>query len=297
MTFQLIRRCTYAALLLSLVSVGTCHGAATGPMASKTAMMLATGQMITPMAAAGTHQQPLNPRFTKYPDFVAGNAVSSQLSPDGKTLAVLTAGQNSLFNADGNVDEAASTQFLFMFDVGRPHQAAPKLRQVIQQRNAHLGLVFAPGGQTLYAAGGVDDQVYVYAKSRLGWNSKGVIQLSHQRKGVGIKVEPNASGLGISADGKTLIVANNYNDSISVIDTATERVRYEHDLRPFFLHNEGVDGGVGGSFPVAVAVRETDWSTYLQTAIARWSLSTSRLPFTGDSSSALPWTETRSEWS
>jgi hypothetical protein len=41
------------------------------------------------------------------------------------------------------------------------------------------------------------------------------------------------AGLAISADGKTLVAANNYNDSISVIDTATATVRYEYDLRPF----------------------------------------------------------------
>ena len=63
------------------------------------------------------------------------------------------------------------------------------------------------------------------------------------------------AGLAISADGTTLVVANNYNDSISVIDTATGTVRYEHDLRPFFANNEGHNGGVGGTFPFAVVVK------------------------------------------
>src|SRR5262249_54965630 len=63
-------------------------------------------------------------------------------------------------------------------------------------------------------------------------------------------------GLGISPNGKTLVVANNYNDSISVIDTATGMVRYEHDLRPFAPGNEGTDGAAGGTFPVAVAVTD-----------------------------------------
>ena len=39
------------------------------------------------------------PGLPAYPDFVAGEAVRSQLSPDGKTLAVLCAGQNSLYQA------------------------------------------------------------------------------------------------------------------------------------------------------------------------------------------------------
>jgi DNA-binding beta-propeller fold protein YncE len=50
-------------------------------------------------------------------------------------------------------------------------------------------------------------------------------------------------------------VANNYNDSISVIDTASGVVRYEHDLRPYVPANEGKPGGVGGTFPFGVVVK------------------------------------------
>ena len=78
----------------------------------------------------------------------------------------------------------------------------------------------------------------------------------HNKLGIGISVQPNASGLGISADGKTLVVANNYNDSISVIDTATYTVRYEHDLRPFFSGNEGTSGVAGGEYPLAVVIKD-----------------------------------------
>jgi len=60
----------------------------------------------------------------------------------------------------------------------------------------------------------------------------------------------------MSQDGKTLVVVNNYNDSISVIDTAAGSVRYEHDLRPFFSGNEGKPGGVGGTFPFAVTIKD-----------------------------------------
>src|SRR5262249_19692731 len=55
--------------------------------------------------------------------------------------------------------------------------------------------------------------------------------------------------------GKMLVVANNYNDSITVIDTATNTVRYEHDLRPYFANNEGAAGGTGGTFPFGVVVK------------------------------------------
>ena len=62
-------------------------------------MQLATGQLITPTAPRGAVQQFLNPGLAAYPDFVAGEAVRSQLSPDGTTLAVICAGQNSLVQA------------------------------------------------------------------------------------------------------------------------------------------------------------------------------------------------------
>src|SRR5262249_51781810 len=48
------------------------------------------------------------------------------------------------------------------------------------------------------------------------------------------------------------------NDSISVIDTATRLVRYEHDLRPFFANNEGHSAGTGGTFPFGVVVKGND---------------------------------------
>jgi len=125
---------------------------------------LATGQYITPAAVRGAKQQLLNPGLPAYPNFIAGEAVRSQLSPDGRTLAVLCAGQNSLYAPDGTVDTAASTQFIFLYDVGGAHRDAPLLLQVLRQTNAHVGLAFSPDGGTLYAAGGRDDAIYAYVK-------------------------------------------------------------------------------------------------------------------------------------
>ena len=195
--------------------------------AQTSATQLATGQYITPTAIAGAVQQALNPGLPAYPNFVAGEAVKSQLSPDGATLAIICAGQNSLDNAAGSLDVANSTQYIFLYNVAGTNKAKPALTQVIRQTNAHVGLVFSPDGNTLYAAGGNDDAVYVYTKSGGTFITPGMqIPLGHflpgatgsaRNKGIGLGVQPNASGLGISADGKTLVVANNYNDSISVL--------------------------------------------------------------------------------
>jgi YVTN family beta-propeller protein len=226
--------------------------------------VLPSGHTVTPVAVANAVQQNLNPGLSAYPDFVAGQAVRSALSPDGSTLAVITAGHNSLYKADGTVDVPNSTQYIFIYDVRGDKKTSPALAQVLKQTNAHVGLVFSPDGNTLYATGGSDDAVYVYTRGNDGFSGGGAIPLGHfppgvtgtaRQKGLGIRVQPNAAGLDVSADGKTLVVANNYNDSISVIDTGSRRVRYEHDLRPFAPGNEGRSGLPGGTYPFAVVMK------------------------------------------
>src|SRR5262245_35201004 len=174
---------------------------------------LATGQFVTPTALSDSVQQFLNPNLAAYPNFVAGEAVRSQLSPDGTTLAVITAGQNSLYKPDGTVDVPNSTQFIFLYDVTGAHKARPELKQVLKQTNAHVGLVFSPDGNTLYAAGGNDDVVYVYSRSGGMFSPAAPIRLGHfaagatgpdRNKGLGLGVQPNASGMDVSADGQTL---------------------------------------------------------------------------------------------
>jgi YVTN family beta-propeller protein len=221
------------------------------------------GLYITPTALANAVQQPLNPGLINYPNFVAGEAVKAVVSPDGKTLAILTAGMNSLYDTSGNVDKTASTQFLFLYDISGANETNPVLKQVIQQLNAHVGLVWAPNSQTLYASGGCDDAVYAYSNNGTSFSLSNKISLGHapsgcvsntaNRTGLGLGVEPNVAGLAITADGKTLVAANNYNDSISVIDTASGTVRYEYDLRPFATSG-APNGTKGGTFPYAVVL-------------------------------------------
>src|SRR2546429_8537023 len=114
---------------------------------------------ITPTALPNAAQQELNPGLKNYPNFVAGEAVKAVVSPDGKTLAILTAGMNSLYvpnpnpnpdpsNPVATIDTGASTQFLFLYDISSAKQSKPALKQVIQQLNAHAGLVWAPDSHT-----------------------------------------------------------------------------------------------------------------------------------------------------
>jgi hypothetical protein len=206
----------------------------------------------------------LNPGLANYPSYVAGEAVKVAVSPNGKALAILTAGMNSLYDSTGTIDTAASTQFLFLYDISGANKTNPVLKQVIQQLNAHVGLVWSPDSQTIYAAGGCDDAVYAYGNTGTSFALKATIRLGHapngcvsnaaNRTGLGLGVEPNVAGLAVSADGRTLVAANNYNDSISVIDTTAGTVRYEYDLRPF--STSGAPGGTkGGTFPYAVVLK------------------------------------------
>src|SRR4029077_1219203 len=94
------------------------------------------------------------------------------------------------------------------------------------------------------------------SKIRLGHAPGGCVSNAANRTGLGLGVEPNVAGLAISADGKTIVAANNYNDSISVIDTATGTVRYEYDLRPF-ASSGAPNGTKGGTFPYSAVLNGT----------------------------------------
>ena len=110
---------------------------------------LPSGHYITPAAINDAVQTNLNPGLPAYPDFVAGMAVRSRLSPDGQTLAILTAGQNSLYKPDGTVDVLNSTQFIFLYDVF----AGPGMAKA----SSGLGVLLQPSrkaGELLLSAGG-----------------------------------------------------------------------------------------------------------------------------------------------
>ncbi len=212
---------------------------------------LPTGQFVTPTFITGANQQFLNPGLANYPDYVAGIASRSVVSPDGSTLLIITNGYNLLFTPAGAQDPAGSNQYVFVYDISGAHKAVPALRQVIPVTNIYQGVVWA-GSKRFYVSGGVDDVVRAYDLTGTSFVNTATIPLNHNRTGIGFSVSPNAAGLALSGDGSQLVVANMFNDSISVIATATNTVSYEYDLRPF--HTSGQDGVAGGEQPYFVAV-------------------------------------------
>lgn len=206
-----------------------------------------TGQAITPTAAAGAIFQPLNPDLPDAPGFTAGQASAVALSPDGRTLLVLTSGFNRMLGADGKAIPSQSSEYVFVYDVSGD---APAKRQVIRVPDTFIGIAWAPAGDRFFVSGGVDDDVLEFTGAAGGFAKARTFPLGH-KAGLGLQVKPEAAGLAVSPDGRRLLVANVQNDSVSLIDLATGRTS-ELDLRPG-LHDPKRKGAMGGTFPRAVA--------------------------------------------
>ena len=215
---------------------------------------LPTGQQVTPLLPPAATFAALKPGLEKHPELEVGGAVTEVLSPDGATLAVLTTGFNKWDDAvTGKDDPDRQGEYVFLFGVagGRAVQ-----KQVLQVPNTWAGIAFSPDGNALYVSGGVDDNVHAFARSGDRWAEQGdPIKLGHAA-GVGPKIKPVAAGLAVTADGRALVVANMYNDSIAIVDLSSRAVAAELDLRPG--KSGGRSGEPGGNYPYWVAIRGND---------------------------------------
>ncbi|MGA0602298.1 hypothetical protein ACO2Q3_16440 [Caulobacter sp. KR2-114] len=236
-----------AALAVTASGPGMAAGHRRPPAAAAAPQIVATGQAITPLAAPGAVFQALNPHLPDAPDFTAGQASAMALSPDGRTLAILTSGYNRRFGADGKTIASQSNEYVFLFDVAGP---APVQRQALTLPNSFLGLAWARDGGALYASGGVDDRVQEFRGPVGDMRASRTFDLGHAA-GLGLDVKPEAAGLAVSPDGRRLLVANLQNASVSLVDLASGAV-VEQDLRPGRI-DPARAGKPGGSFPRAVA--------------------------------------------
>jgi len=243
-----------AAILLSSLAAGLAPAAA--PLHAQT--VLPTGQRLTPEVARGAIFQPLNPDLPGLPAFTAGQASAVALSPDRRTLLILTSGFNRNEGADGRRVAALSNEYVFVYDVSG---AAPVKRQVLQIPNTFLGIAWAPSGRRFYVSAGVDDAVLEYEAADQGYRPARRFALGHSA-GLGLQVKPSAAGLGVSPDGRWLLAANLQNESVSLIDLTAGKVASELDLRPGKL-DPAKQGVSGGGYPLAVA-----WTSDRQAFVA-----------------------------
>jgi DNA-binding beta-propeller fold protein YncE len=264
------------------------------------------GQQITPLAPLGSRFESLNPDLADNPNWLAGHAVTTVVSPDKKTLLVLTSGYNRVYRTDSVLDVfgtyfnwAESTEYVFIYDISL---GTPIKKQVVKVPNTYHGIVFDPSGTAFYVSNGMGDfpfdssgnivttfqaaanvpgdSVHIFMLNALtgiwGEQSGTALALSHPT-GNGLDVEPSdgtllppnervavspcAAGLAISQDGKTLVVANYFNDSISIFKGGLgnwtrqqpNSSQPDFDLRPG--KSGGVSGTPGGEYPFWVVVK------------------------------------------
>jgi DNA-binding beta-propeller fold protein YncE len=205
-------------------------------------------QTITPLAPAGSQFQQLNPDLADNPAWLATHAATTVVSPDGGTLLVLTSGYNRVFDQGSNsltsFEPSDSNEYVFVYDIS---SGAPIKKQVLQVPITYFGIAWDPTSTStnahFYVSGCSYDDVHVFsndgpaglwAEDNLVESSTGVkvpISLGHTT-GVGLNVVPPvgsvpvnsqvfvypcAAGVALSKTGKTMVVANYYNDSISVL--------------------------------------------------------------------------------
>ena len=210
--------------------------------------LLPTGQAITPRAAPGARFSPLVSEVGPHPDYVADGASAIAVSPDGREMLVLTSGFNLYHGQDEKLVPEQSTQYVFRYSIGA--KGAVRL-QTLQVKNSFGGIAWKPDGKGFIVGGGVDDAVYLFTRDGSRFEASGKIPLGH-KKGLGAEVQPQAAGVAVSPDGRRALVANYYNDSVSLIDLAREKVVAEQDLRPGKI-DPAQSGVPGGEFPFAVA--------------------------------------------
>ena len=214
-----------------------------------------SGLRITPTAATGARFSRLNPGLPGFPGYLAGQAVTTVTSPDGKTLLILTSGYNRLYDKAGAHIAAASNEYVFVYDISRDR---PERKQVLLIPNTYVGLAFAPDGGHFYVSGGVDDDVHVFARRGGLWaeDAAALIKLGHREgKGLpskpGVASKPEAAGLAITADGSRLVVANLYSDSVSVVPL----LHGVPTARAIELSLQPGHGATGGTYPLWVAIK------------------------------------------
>ncbi|MDR3726340.1 MAG: putative Ig domain-containing protein [Terracidiphilus sp.] len=198
-------------------------------------------------------------------------------------------------NVDSSAfDYASSQEYVFIYDISK---GTPVQKQVAKIPNSYNGLVFDPSGTAFYVSGGMGDypfingnpapvksgtvftgpgdNVHVFAlgSDQATWEEQPELVMGHLT-GLGLNatptnqqvavnnmvaVQPMAAGIAIASDGKTLAVANYYNDSITVFTGGLgnwTRVTPDIDLRPGGGTISTL-GTPGGEYPFWVAIQGT----------------------------------------
>ncbi len=222
------------------------------------ANLLPTGKRITPLATRGAHFETLSPELPDFPHYVAGQAMSTAVDPTGGTLLILTTGFNRIKDQNDKQIDYASNEYVFVYDISGP---TPHKKEVLKVPNTFAGIAFAPGGEHFYVAGGKDDNLHAFRKRAGAWREDGdAVKLGHTMGGLGLvpgKEALASAGVAVTGDGKFAVVANLYNDSLTVVDLGKRSIASEIELRPGKI-DQSKAGVAGGEYPFWVVAKGND---------------------------------------
>jgi YVTN family beta-propeller protein len=134
---------------------------------------------------------------------------ASALSPDGKLLLVLNAGDSSIESIQ--VVDTATHQVTQTIDYTTPS-------------GVYAGVAFSPDGTHAYASGGGSEKIHVYTVADGKLTEGTPIQLPTTNPS-GQAINAYAAGLAVTPDGKRLVVADEMADAASVIDLTTGQIQ------------------------------------------------------------------------
>ncbi len=180
-----MRSIKWLALFLALISP-LLYGCNSGGRGGATQFLPNMGQQITPLAPQDSQFETLNPDLADKPDWLAGQAVVTVVSPDNTTLLVLTSGYNRVFDTSTPMPSRSdSNEYVFIYDIS---QSTPVKKRVLQIPNTYSGMVFDPSGKAFYASGGSDDNIHIFSQSTTGrWQETGAaLPLDHNKTGNGL---------------------------------------------------------------------------------------------------------------
>jgi DNA-binding beta-propeller fold protein YncE len=244
------------AILLFVVIVTSFHAtSAADPI------QLPNGLAITPTAAPHSAMLPLNPHADGRPDYALAQPVSTALSPDGKRLLVLTSG----YNKERGVKDAQTSEFVLIYDAS---VFPVRFLQALPLPNTFCGMEWNPNGNEFYVSGGVDDKIYIFGRNDDNTFSRHAsVALGHAHgKGLLSNLappndaqapKPMVGGIAVNSSGTVALVANFYNDSVSVVDLKSRKTTGELDLRPG-ASDKSKAGVAGGEYPYWIAIRGED---------------------------------------
>jgi len=170
-----------SAVLLSTLTPAVAAPRALAVGGSPTQALLPTGQYITATAAPQSQFIGLHTDLRPDGNADAADATATALSPDGKTLLVLTSGFNLDYYTesgapithkvpnpvDGSLSTTTTTksEWVFVYDVT---SGTPRKQQQISIPNTYDGIAWAPDTKSFYVSGGIDDRILVYTKTAAG---------------------------------------------------------------------------------------------------------------------------------